>query len=504
MLPNLGGLSLSKLSLARHCLAADDMSGRPDDALMNQVMCDICFAPLAPPADWTPADALPEGETEWPPAWTEWTGADPKWTVACKNNHIFHKYCLKRTLQVSQKGQVCPECSEPVEPGILGTLFPRPAGQVTPARRQRSGDDAGPPRVRRFPELARRMRRDAPQGPPSPVPGVQQPTFGDTDDELGGGDDNDDAAMADALAGPSDGYVPPPPGALAPADAVPRADQAAVRLAVVDLHTAMAAAAAEARAQLGDVPEIFNDRDSGLGDLVETICETLDDYRLDASHFSFSLVAGDLGRILDEFRNWLGGPGITNHPRLPAAVVTFVRDWVQRAVLHSWEHKLHLLPLVPPEHDPTRQAVTLQQFPGVSTMEPRMEHYVIVGETLCALLPLGRPLRDRADQLRDVLNFLRSLGGGRHDRRAVDAYERLVRLVGRLASQRYSPVQADRFLLVTLRRWALQCLLYLYNDHDLRNYGATWTRDEGFRGPPGGRWRRPDGGGGGGGSGSAN
>lgn len=54
----------------------------------------------------------------------------------------------------------------------------------------------------RFPELSRRMRRDAPHGPPSPVPGVQQPTFGDTDDELGVGDD--DAGEDPGIAAGSD------------------------------------------------------------------------------------------------------------------------------------------------------------------------------------------------------------------------------------------------------------------------------------------------------------
>ncbi|MBG11093.1 MAG: hypothetical protein CMD92_08015 [Gammaproteobacteria bacterium] len=97
MLPDLGALKL-RARRAAPTGGSFEPGQSPED-----VTCVICFHSLAAPP--------PDGANAWP------FDDDPViWIVACKNQHAFHKGCLRAYARDSQDPRWCPECRKPMLP----------------------------------------------------------------------------------------------------------------------------------------------------------------------------------------------------------------------------------------------------------------------------------------------------------------------------------------------------------------------------------------------------
>lgn len=154
MLPSLANLSLRRQGLAVGAPLSDEVKvaivkdamlkiqqGAPlsDEvkAAMLEIECNICFEKIKEPSPSWRGDSTDAGAKEW--------------TVACFNQHVFHKACLKRAWNEAGSGnERCPDCRAPPAQGLLAQSTgwlgaPSTPGPERPAvyrmLRQRSEDD---------------------------------------------------------------------------------------------------------------------------------------------------------------------------------------------------------------------------------------------------------------------------------------------------------------------------------------------------------------------------
>lgn len=130
MLPN-----LANLSLRRKCLSVGAPLSDEVKKAMLEIECNICSEMLKVPSPYW------RGRSDDPGA--------KEWTIACFNQHVFHKACLKGAWNGAGRGnERCPDCRESPAQGLLakstdwmGTPPPPPSRMV----RRPSEDDGQRP-----------------------------------------------------------------------------------------------------------------------------------------------------------------------------------------------------------------------------------------------------------------------------------------------------------------------------------------------------------------------
>jgi len=151
MLPN-----LSSLSLRRQCLAVGAPLSDEVKAAMGNIECNICLELLSTTSPYWLGNENDDGAKGW--------------TIACFNQHVFHKACLKGAWEGAGRGRErCPDCREKPAPGLVArsTMWRMGASTAVP--------DLPPPRTfeprqQYVVEMLDRVVADDPTPPPLPPP----------------------------------------------------------------------------------------------------------------------------------------------------------------------------------------------------------------------------------------------------------------------------------------------------------------------------------------------
>lgn len=101
MLPNLANLSFRRQRLAVGAPLSDEVK-----AAILEIECNICSEKIKVPSLSWLGPSTDAGAT--------------RWTIACFNQHVFHKACLKGAWNGAGLGnERCPDCREPPAQGLL-------------------------------------------------------------------------------------------------------------------------------------------------------------------------------------------------------------------------------------------------------------------------------------------------------------------------------------------------------------------------------------------------